>query len=806
MADTEVFPSLGGRGILPTREGNVVGAAAVSSQNPQSSSNSSSYNSTIGSVIDAIRTTGGVVGGLSSAGSFAMQQEYARTAAANQNAINSNINAVNGSVGRLNTTVAIGDVLSGYASAGAGFANNLSVLNNQKNALVEANGRLAAISAAANADRLSRDKAVRAAANETLKSNYAAMQNNNALLTQIASEANKNIAGAIANQTAMESYAGRVGVDPANMQSSINNRLQSESNALAGNIARLNQSGKDAQNDQQAYINRQAIATYGQQSSSALNYIANGVGDLAAGNPAQFGGNLVAGGLAYTSQFAPNLVPAQALMQASANIIAAGLENGNISDAFNKAATMIGQAKYWDNTSVAIMNFDKAAAAGDMVGMAVTATSSFGNTMQALGNMTQALAGGFDPISTAIGGAASMAGIGMNLGAVGLANLATNAGANEIMQVGAFNTVNSLSQLPVVGGLFDFGAAFGMSASNLFEGTLGNPNNPNWRQGWTEVLQKVAQESGNVVRLDAGAAYSAGVPGFAMLVNNPQLGISGMMALRAIDPTPTSNISASPFSNFPSLNLPMGGTGIPPGIGSFDWGPSQGPTTPAIGSWGATNMVSNFLGGSTGGGGFGGDGGFGGGGLGGGGNTGGGGFGGGTAGYPGGTSGGPGGTGPGGMNITIGGGGYDGGGPGNNPYRPPSTDLSFEDQPKPPKPAPTDPFELPSTGVRGEDEPTTKLPEEPPTDVLGVPEEPPTMVSIAEEPPTTNNPEEVPDSGDSTGEPPKPPPPPTPPAPTPPTPPLPPKPPTKEERDRERFENGEMSAYEAGLYATKYGI
>lgn len=75
MADTEVFPSLGGRGILPTREGNVVGAAAVSSQNPQSSSNSSSYNSTIGSVIDAIRTTGGVVGGLSSAGSFAMQQE-----------------------------------------------------------------------------------------------------------------------------------------------------------------------------------------------------------------------------------------------------------------------------------------------------------------------------------------------------------------------------------------------------------------------------------------------------------------------------------------------------------------------------------------------------------------------------------------------------------------------------------------------------------------------------------------------------------------------------------------------------------
>ena len=124
----------------------------------------------------------------------------------------------------------------------------------------------------------------------------------------------------------------------------------------------------------------------------------------------------------------------------------------------------------------------------------------------------------------------------------------------------------------------------------------------------------------------------------------------------------------------------------------------------------------------------------------------------------------------------------------------------------PPKPVPKDPYELPATGKRGEDAPTTKLPEEPPTDVLGVPEEPPTMTEAKEEPPTTNNPEEPPASGDSTGNPPAPPPPPTPPPPPPPTPPLPPKPKTKEERDRERFENGEMAGYEAGVYAANHGI
>jgi len=811
MADTEVFPSLGGRGIQPTREGNVVGAAAVSAQNPQSTSNSAAYNATIGSVIEAIRTTGGVVSGLSSAGSFALQQEYAQTAAANQSNINSNINSVNSSIGRLNTTVAVGDVLSSYASAGAGFANNLAVLTNQKNALVTANGQLAAISSAANEDRFSRDKATRDAANATLKSNYAAMQNNNLLLTQVASEANKNIAGAVANQTAMESYAGKNGIDPANMQSSINNRLQSESNALASSVSRVNQSAQDAQNDQKAYLSNQAIATYGQQSSGALNYIATGVGDLAAGNPAQFGGNLVAAGLSYTEQFAPNLVPAQALMQASANIIAAGLENGNIADAFNKAATMIGQAKYWDNAAVAIMNFDKAAANGDMVGMAVTATSSFGNTLQALGNMTQALAGGFDPISTAIGGAASMSGVAMNLGAVGLANLASNAQANEMLNVGAYNAVNALSQIPVGGGFIDFLASVGMSGSNLFDGTLGNPNNQNWREGWQGTIASDAVESGGFVRLNPAAAYSAGLTGFAMLSNNPMVGISGMMALRAIDTTPTSNISASPFTSFPSFNMPMGGTDVPGGIGSFNWGPSQAPTTPAIGSWGASNMISNFLGGGGGGGGTGGGGtggggtgggGTGGGGTGGGGTggggTGGGGTGGGGAGGGGaGNSGGSGGTGGGGV---FGGGGGNGNSSGGGTVTggTSSTMAGHEEADRNrPEPAPKDPYKLPATGVRGEDAPSTKLPEEPPTDVLGVSEEPPTMTEANEEPPQDGDYDDGEDDGDDYD----PPEPPTPPPPPPPTPPLPPKPPTKADRDRERFENGEMASYEAGVYA-----
>ena len=792
MADTNVYPVIGARLSVPSSAGNVVGAGAVAAQIPNAQSNTSAYNPTLGGVVDALRIAGGVVSGASAAGSFALQAEYAQTAKANQQAINNQVGQVNQAGAQFNQTADLSAGLTAYANVGSSVANNLATLNNQANAIKATTAALAGETSALNALRTSRDKATRDAANAQIKANYAAMQNNNALLTKIAADANKQIAAGMANDATMKALASANNLDPNNISNSLNNRIQADANNLKNQIGSLNQAAQNAQNDQKAYLNNQQIASYGQQSGAALDYLSQGVAQLGAGQLATGSGSLIAGALSYTPTFAPNLVPGQTLMQASAAIIAAGLESGNVAGAFNQATQMMGQAKYWDNVSVAINNFDAAAARNDMVGMAVTATSSFGNTLQALGNMTQALAGGFDPISAAIGGAASMSGVAMNLGAVGLVNLNSNAQAAEMFGAGAYNAVHTLTQAPIAGGGLDLLAATGMSLANLFNGTLGSPNNQTWRQGLADLVAGMARESGNLVRISPETTYSNSLGGLLAFANNPQMGITGMLALRSADLTPTSNIAGSAISGFPSYDLPMGGTNIPGGIGDFNWGPSPTPPTPGVGTVGAANMISNFLGASD-------NSGFGGGGSG----TGGGGFGPGGGGFgPGGggsgigdggssTGGdGPGTGGPASGLIGFGGGGNccgpSGPGPGPRPRPIPTTqsEAKEESPPEPPPPPPKDPFELPSTGVRGEDEPTTALPEEPPTDVLGVPEEPPTMVTIAEEPPTTNNPEEVPDTGEGTGTPPTPPP--TPPPPTPPNPPLPPPPPAPEKSQKQK--------------------
>jgi hypothetical protein len=622
MADTTLDPRIipatdrGGRltAAPPGQAGNVVQAAAIAAESPSAKNYSGNYNQTIGQVAEAIKYTGIVVGAGSSASSQALQIEYSQRANANGQAIQNQVGSVQQNANQYSSSFSVGAIVSNLNTQLSQAANQMASINAAASTVQSNLSNINTAIAADNVAKLSRDSATRAAANADLKVQFANLQSQQALMTQLADSASQ--VQSVANDAiaSRNSIAQSMGTTPEQLNSVVSQAMSQTSSNLNQSIGELNQRVNNAVNDQNQYLKNQMIASYGQQSGAALQTIALGMGDIAAGNLWSGAGQIGSAAIDFSPSFDTSLIPFSSAIKAGITGLADGIQGGNPNAALISWGNSMGGLMQFDRANQAINSFDSFAAKGDVLGMAGSTFSMLGNgalgVQQIFSNFSGAVPGYGQIFDLAAKGSAELS------NGVGATLLNARTGADPLAQAAAaaynttFGALNSLS-----GGLVEQVSAIGNSINHFFEGTLGNPGNKPVAYEIRDLFNPGGVfDPGPGVRVDDVMGYQTGL-GRSMLfgdVTSNALGFRGLDASLRTDgiANGTTNISQSFFNGQPNINLPLRmdvAVGLRPfgndGMSIFGGNPFEGSNNPGspdlggigFGSYGAADLGVGML-------------------------------------------------------------------------------------------------------------------------------------------------------------------------------------------------------------------